>query len=207
MLVVDIETTGLSPDRHSIISIGAVDFALPSRQFYRECRPWEGAQVDLDSLAVNGTTPEQLALPERASLEQVIGEFLAWSGEAADRTLAGMNTFFDRDFLRNSCERYKMQWSFGHRVLDLHSVCWAQMLMSGRKPEIKYGRVNLNNDAILRYAGLPPEPRPHNGLTGAKMEAEAFSRIIHGKILLPEFSGYPIPEYLSSKSDNQGTLL
>lgn len=164
--------------------------------------------MDLDSLAINGATPEQLLDPARPSLEQVIGEFLAWANDSADRTLAGMNTFFDRDFLRTSCERYNMPWSFGHRVLDLHSVCWGHMVKLGKTPTLKYGRIALSNDAILQYAGLPPEPRPHHGLVGAKMEAEAFSRLVQGRSLLEEFHIHPLPEHLliSPKSD-QGTLL
>ena len=196
----------MSPDRHSIISIGAVDFAAPARQFYRECRPWDGAQFDTESMAVNGFTPEEVLDASRPTLEKVIGEFLAWAGDAADRTLAGMNTFFDRDFLRTSCERYNMAWNFGHRILDLHSVCWTHMLKSGRAPVLKYGRIALSNDVILQYTGLPPEPRPHNGLVGAKMEAEAFSRLVHGRALLEEYSVHPLPDGFDGRSDGQAQL-
>jgi len=38
MIVADIEATGLDPRKHSILSIGAVDFEHPERQFYGECR-------------------------------------------------------------------------------------------------------------------------------------------------------------------------
>ena len=207
MLVVDVETTGLDSTRHSIISIGAVDFAAPARQFYRECRPWDGAEFDLDALAVNGTTPEQLADTSRPSLEKVIGEFISWASEAEDRTLAGMNTFFDRDFLRVGCNKYNMSWIFGHRILDLHSICWAHTIQVGKGPQIRYGRVALNSDAIMQYVGLPTEPRPHNGLTGAKMEAEAFSRLVIHKGLLEEFKGHPLPEYLNPSGGPQSSLL
>ena len=46
------------------------------------------------------------------------------------------------------------------------------------------------------YVGLPPEPKPHHALTGAKVEAEALSRLLFGKILLKEFAHYEIPKYL-----------
>jgi len=54
----------------------------------------------------------------------------------------------------------------------------------------------LSLDEIAKYAGLKEEPRPHNALTGAKFEAEAFSRIVYGKPLLPEFKNYEVPKYL-----------
>jgi hypothetical protein len=43
---------------------------------------------------------------------------------------------------------------------------------------------------------LPPEPYPHNGLRGAKIEAEALSRLIYGKNLLEEYKEFKIPQYL-----------
>ena len=34
MIIVDVETTGIDPEKHSIVSIGAVDFSNPSNEFY-----------------------------------------------------------------------------------------------------------------------------------------------------------------------------
>jgi len=41
MLILDTECSGLRPDLHSILSIGALDFRNPSNRFYGECRVWE----------------------------------------------------------------------------------------------------------------------------------------------------------------------
>lgn len=49
-------------------------------------------------------------------------------------------------------------------------------------------------------SGLPNEPIPHNALTGAKMEAEAFSRFIYGKSFFKEFENYPVPHYLLQRN-------
>ena len=51
----------------------------------------------------------------------------------------------------------------------------------------------LNLDAVLLYCGIPEEPTPHNALTGAKCHAEAISRILYDKKLLPEFEQFAIP--------------
>ena len=45
MIVIDIETTGLDPRKHSIVSIGAIDLSNPKRQFYVENQIWEGAEI------------------------------------------------------------------------------------------------------------------------------------------------------------------
>lgn len=58
----------------------------------------------------------------------------------------------------------------------------------------------LSLDKILEYAGLPPEPKPHRAINGAKREAEAFYRMRYGKPLFPEFKKFPLPEYLLKKS-------
>jgi hypothetical protein len=56
----------------------------------------------------------------------------------------------------------------------------------------KNDRSDLSLDTILKYVGLPEEPKPHIGLNGAKYEAECFSRLLYGKNLLPEFAKYPV---------------
>lgn len=197
MIVVDIETTGLDARLHSIVSIGAVDFEVPERQFYGECKIWEGAQVQDAALRVNGFSIEQITDPTKKTLEQLVGEFFAWTRQSQNRTLMGHNTFFDHGFLQVTAERYHMPWDFGHRIIDLHSIAWAHMKMRAIEPPVKYNRSAINNDTILEYVGLPAEPKPHNGLVGALMEAEAFSRILHGRGLLRQYDSYALPAHVS----------
>jgi DNA polymerase III epsilon subunit-like protein len=193
MIVVDVETTGTDPLRHAIISIGAIDFINPERQFYRECRIWPGAQIQTEALAINGATPEQVIDPSRLAPEDAIAQFIAFCREASDRTLAGHNTTFDRDFLQMSVERHSIDWHFGYRVIDLHSVAWMHMVQHGHPVPLRNSRSAISCDTTLMYCGLPQEPKPHNGLVGAKMEAEAFSRLINGKGLFSEYEGCAIP--------------
>lgn len=196
MIVVDVETTGLDPKRNSIVSIGALDFSNPENQFYAECRIYDGAEVSKQALDINGFSDEQVRANGKSSLEEAMGNFVAWLETCGDdRTLAGENPSFDRDFLKASAERYGMKWNPGHRTGDLHSVCYAHHLGRGLKPPTANGRTALDHDKTLNYVGLPAEPKPHNALVGAKMEAEAFSRLIHGKPLLSEFEKYEVPDY------------
>jgi len=59
--------------------------------------------------------------------------------------------------------------------------------------EREIARLFLNKLIILCYVGLPDEPSPHNALTGAVVEAEALSRLLYDKPLLPEFKHLPVP--------------
>ncbi|PIN81677.1 hypothetical protein COV11_01380 [Candidatus Woesearchaeota archaeon CG10_big_fil_rev_8_21_14_0_10_30_7] len=201
MIIVDVETTGLNPEKNSIVSIGAVDFNKPLDQFYQECHVWDGAEIDDYALKVNGFTREQVTDLSKKTLNEIITEFLAWTSNNSDMTLAGENPGFDRDFLENSAKRYGLKWPFGYRTVDLHALSYAHHLSNGTTLPLKKNRTDINLNTTLLYVGLPEEPNPHIAITGAKMEAEAFSRIIHGKNLLKEFKQYAIPEYLQGEID------
>lgn len=192
MIVADIEASGLDCSKHSILSIGAVDFEKPERQFYGECHMWEGASIMTDAIKMNGFTKENCVDTRKQSLEELMNNFLKWIEESEDKTLAGQNPSFDRDFLNNSFARAHIGWHFSFRTLDLNSMAYMDMTKRGLPIQHKNNRADLSLDTILKYVGLPEEPKPHHGLMGAKLEAEAFSRILYGKNLLPEFAQYPI---------------
>jgi hypothetical protein len=58
MIIVDIETTGIDPIKNSMVSIGAVDYNT-GEEFYRECRVFDGTEIDPYALKINGLTVEQ----------------------------------------------------------------------------------------------------------------------------------------------------
>lgn len=196
MIVADIEATGLDPHKHSILSIGAVDFDHPERQFYGECRMWEGASIMSDAILVNGFTRQECMDPKKHSLKELMENFLHWIEQTDEKTLGGQNPSFDRDFLNSSFARSSIGWHFSFRTLDLNSMAYMDMIKRGIPVQHKNDRADLSLDTILKYVGLPEEPKPHHGLTGAQMEAEAFSRLLYGKNLLPEFAEYPVPHKL-----------
>lgn len=192
MIVADIEATGIDFHKHSLLSIGAVDFENPERQFYGECRMWDGASIMSDALVVNGFSRENCVDARKQSLKELMDSFLLWIEQSEDKTLAGQNPSFDRDFLNDSFSRSSIGWHFSYRTLDLNSMAYMDMIKRGLPIQHKNGRADLSLDTILKYVGIPEEPKPHNGLNGAKYEAEAFSRLLYGKNLLPEFAQYPI---------------
>ncbi|MBI4147778.1 3'-5' exonuclease [Candidatus Woesearchaeota archaeon] len=192
MLVIDCETTGTYYKRHSIASIGAVDFDHPDRQFYRECQIYEGAQIDHQALDVNGFTRDSLTDPRKPSLEDAVREFCTWAG--VDVT-AGGNPDFDWKFLRESAKKYNIPWQLARVAIDIISLCYGHQLKR-RVPKEDMVAKRATVDETLHYAGLPTEPRPHHALTGAKMEAEALSRLVSGKGLFEEYKQLLVPEYL-----------
>ncbi len=198
MIVVDVETTGVNPEKHSIVSIGAVDFLEPEYQFYGESLPWEGAEITDEALAINGFTREQLKDPNMQSLALLIENFIKWSWQVEDRTLAGENPTFDMGFLKDAARRYGFEIK-GRRTVDLHSNSYMDHLVRGIKPPTRDFSSALSLDETLVYVGLQPEPKPHNALVGAKLEAECFSRLIFGKNLLSEYANIAVPRWLMRK--------
>ncbi|HWB34257.1 MAG TPA: exonuclease domain-containing protein [Candidatus Paceibacterota bacterium] len=197
MLAVDVETFGVEPHKNSIYSVGAIDLGDPSRaHFYEECRAAEGTHVEQSSLDFLGLSPEAAADPRQQSEGELVHKFITWALMSEDRTFAGQNVSFDRDFLRNAALRAgHTDWPFAHRTIDTHTLCWMHMVKRGITPPLdpEHKRSALDLDAILVYCGIPEEPTPHNALMGAKSHAEVISRLLYGKKLLPEFDKYDIP--------------
>lgn len=196
MLVVDCEMTGLEPTLHSIVSVGAVDLDHPERQLYEECRMWDGAKVEDEALAVNGFTKERITDPSKQTEGELVHKFISFAEGMSDTTIAGQNVFTDLYFLQNAAKRAgHTAWPFAHRIIDLHTLCWEHMIKRGLPPPIDAEKRHsaLNLEAVCTYVGIPQEPKPHNALGGAKVSAEAISRLLYDKKLLQEFGEFAIP--------------
>lgn len=196
MLAIDCEMTGLDPKKNAIISIGGVDIINPERTFYGECCVWGDAELDPAGLAVNGFTKANCLDTSKQSEKELMEALHIWIMGSDEHTLVGQNVYMDREFLNESFARSGIDFRFNHRIVDTHSVAYAEHLRTGKMIPHKYEAPTqsaLNLDKILQSVGIPEEPRPHNALTGAKVSAEAFYRIVYGEKLLPEFEEYSIP--------------
>lgn len=175
MIVIDIETSGLLPEKHSLLSIGAVHYET-GQEFYGECRKELGKQLDPVALGVNGFTEDQCYDADKPSPIMLVGRFVAWAqslGQTEGIVLAGQQVgSFDIPFLwQYAYGKLVFERVFSRRSVDLHSVAYAA---TGK---------SLGLDDILRACGLRPEPKPHHALTGAKLERDAF-RVLLPKLML-----------------------
>lgn len=196
MLVVDVEASGVDAQKHSIISVGAIDLGDPSRQLYEECRIWDGAHIDPGASAVHGMTDAEITDPQKQTEADLVHKFISFTEGMADTTFAGQNVSFDRDMLKAAAVRAgHTAWPFAHRTIDTHTLAWMHMVKRGQTPPVDTTKRHsaLNLDAVLNYCGIPEEPTPHNALTGAKSHAEVISRLLYDKKLLPEFEQFEIP--------------
>lgn len=193
MIVVDVEASGTEYNKHSIVSVGALEFENPENRIYFECRMWEGAHIMDGALEVNGFTKAEITDPNKPTEEELIRNFLGWVETCKEHTLLGQNVSFDRDFLRAAALRAHMDWPLAYRTIDTHTLAYMHYVLRGKSIPTANKRSALDLDAVLRYVGIPEEPKPHNALTGALSHAEVASRLLYGKKMLPEFDQYAIP--------------
>ncbi|MDQ5955675.1 MAG: polymerase subunit epsilon [Patescibacteria group bacterium] len=196
MLVIDIEASGVDYQQCSIISLGALDLSHPEHQLYEECHIWDGAHIEPGATAVHGMSDAQITDPTKQSEADLVHKFIQFAEMSEDTTFAGQNVSFDRDFLQAAARRAgHTEWKFAHRTIDTHTLCYMHMVKRGVTPPLDSAKKHsaLNLDAVLRYCGIPEEPKPHNALTGAKSHAEVISRLLYDKKLLPEFDQFAIP--------------
>jgi len=194
MIVIDVETTGLNPYKHSIISLGAVILKKNPETFYEECRPYDGAEITQKALEINGFTKDYIMNVNR-SLKELCLDFLEWSSHTRNKTLAGHNISFDSNFLKHSFGLNGIEWHFGYHYLDLHSIAYAEFLKKGVKIPTRKGVSVLGLDTILKEVGIPKRIGIHNALEDAKLTAELFYRLIYVKerdktALFSEFKKY-----------------
>ncbi|KKU78218.1 MAG: Exonuclease RNase T and DNA polymerase III [Parcubacteria group bacterium GW2011_GWA2_47_64] len=196
MIIVDVESTGVDSRLCSLLSVGAVDFNNPGNQFYMECRAFEGSHVEKEALKIAGFSSEQIHDAAKKTDREVVVAFLKWMKGCGEWTLAGQNPSFDRDFLQETAHRYHLDWPLAHRTIDLHSIAYYEFVRLGKDIPRKNNHSALNLDRILEHVGLRSRDESHNALNDAKLESEAFSRLVYGKNLLTEYSSFPIPPRL-----------
>ena len=193
MIIEDTELSGMDSEKNSLVSIGGIDLDDPKNQFYGECRVWEGSQINQEGIDIAGFTAEQVTDPKKQTESELVKKFIEWAHTCKEHTLSGQNPYLDTLFMRNATKRGNMTWDFPHRTIDVHTLCYMHMVKRKITPTVVNNGSGLSSKEITKYVGIPLEPFPHNALNGAKQSAEAISRLLYDKKLLPEFEKYPIP--------------
>lgn len=105
-----------------------------------------------------------------------------------ERTLAGQNISFHRDFLEYASERAgHSDWVFACRATDTYTLGYMHIVARGPQPPVRHKRSALDLDSVLNSSGIPEEPHPHNGLTGALSHADVIFCLLYGRNIPPEF--------------------
>jgi len=198
MIVIDWEFTWLNSNKHSLVSLWAVDFLNQKNQFYAECRVFDWALYEEEALKINWFSVEEIHDKQKQSLEDLIKDFDRWLKTCNNpQILIWQNPKSDIDFLVESYKKAGIEYPLWHRSIDTHSIVFMKHLQLNKKILIEKWMYKINLDESLKFVWIRWwEPKPHNALTWAKCEAEVVSRVIYWKKLLKDFENIDIPEYL-----------
>lgn len=108
--VFDFETTGTDPARHAPIEIAVIILDMATLKevdrFETLIKPFEGAEIDREAMAVNGITAEELkTAPEAEVAFQRLKDFAFRHGTMY---AVAHNVDFDWDFLKAAESRHKL---------------------------------------------------------------------------------------------------
>lgn len=193
MIVVDIETSGVYPEKHGIWQIGALDYNNPENTFLEESRIDINDEITEESLKVTGKKESELRDNKKQSEKELLQNFFSWTNSIKMKNMLSHN-FFDYMFLTFKARKYGLQVPFKHRAFDLHSMAQAIYHMKNgeflikEENDVSYSDMNLI--AITNLCGLQDKRMrlkdgkvvehgtPHNALEDAKIEVECLRRLL-----------------------------
>ena len=203
MIVVDLEMSGLVPEKCGIFEIGAVD--LESREtFFGNCRIDEEDVIinvgDKTVEEVTGRSEEQMRSKDKQSQKGLLEDFFSWIESKKDKIIVCHN-FSDIIFLNAKARKYKLKVPYGYRAFDLHSVGHFKYQQLKGDFLISEGISDFGLSNLLEFVGMKDIRDKHNALEDAKLEAECFFRVVYGEGFFEEYEKFAVPDYLR-KGDN-----
>ena len=180
-VVVDVETGGFNCKTDALLEIAAVmietgdDGALGRGETFRQhVKPFEGANLEPASLAVNGIDPHhplRIAAPEKEALQSIFREVRRAVREAGctRAILVGHNSAFDLGFVNEAVERSEIKRNPFHPFssFDTATLCG-----------VAYGQTVLSR--AVQAAGLPwDESSAHSAAYDAEVTADVFCDIVN----------------------------
>lgn len=177
MAHVDVETTGLDPAHHEIISVGMVYATPDGRELGRldlRIMPPHPERIDVGARAVNGFDPALWQRLGAISEAEAVRRILAFHGRVrGGRTVlfTAFNVWFDQAFLSALLARQGAQWRglYHYQVLDIPSMAWG------------LGLPQMRGTALATALGVPDEtrvPAEHTGITGAVFNLSIYRALL-----------------------------
>lgn len=157
---IDIETTGLNPDKDEIISLSAIPIfqmrIQVSGTFYTLIKP---KQFKIDAMKYHGISPDDLTdAPIFAAVADAILKVL-------DGILVGHSVAFDFSFLKNSFKKHRVK--FKRECLDIAMIeRWLRQQHSNPNMDVTF-------DAMMKHYGLKQFYR-HDASADAFFAAQIF---------------------------------
>ncbi len=171
--VTDLETTGLSAGYHDIIEVGLCLLAPRTLRTVAELsikvKPRHPGRIDHYASMINGYNPEDWR--EAASLREALEEYAELTHGAV---FAAHNAKFDWSFIHEGFCAAKVEHGLHERYLDTMWLAWNKFSPHGLE------RRSLKE--VAKFLHLPPEPKVHRAINGARLAAEVLRRVAVGAV-------------------------
>lgn len=163
IIIVDLETTGLSPEKHEIIEIGAVNVTT-GETFECKVHPLHISTADSKALEINGYKHEDWAdaflLPNALKL---LNQFIG----AGKPYFMAYNASFDWSFLQSAYAHTGISDPFHYHHLDLMTLAWFMLP--------KQTSLSLKN--VCLTLEIDSENVIHRALAGALKAKTVFDKL------------------------------
>lgn len=167
---VDIEADGPLVGVHSMLSIGAVNVADPTKTFYAELKPISEEFIP-DALAVSGLDRDKLKRDGKDPAAAMT-ELTAWVKTFKGRPVFCSFSTWDWSYVYWYLIRYTGRSPFGHSSLDMKSFYMARFGTTWG--ETIKRKIAEQRPQLLEGLG----PHTHNALDDAKEQGELFRRMM-----------------------------
>jgi ribonuclease T len=180
-VVVDVETGGFNAKTDALLEIAAVlleiddeGFMVRGETIRYHVKPFEGANLEPASLAVNGIDPDhplRPAIDERDALQRTFREVRRAVRESrcSRAVLVGHNAHFDLGFMNEAVERSSIKRNPFHPF-----SCFDTVTLCG----VAFGQTVLARAAIAAGLGWD-ETQAHSASYDAEMTADLFCKIVN----------------------------
>lgn len=180
-VVIDVETSGLDPQKNALLELAAVTLAfdgeqlVPATTYHYHILPFNGAKLEESSLKFTGITdpfhPLRFAIHEQEALHDLFDHVhqLCKNFDCERAVLVGHNPTFDLSFIQAACDRHHIKKSPFHRFTAFDTAT-----LSG----LAYGQTVLAKALVEAGIGFDPE-LAHSAIYDAEQTAKLFCQIVN----------------------------
>lgn len=170
LAVVDLETTGLDPQRHEIIEVGLILYSQKKdkilKRWCKKVKPLNIRTASKYALEINGynKNPHLYTNDIKDTLEKL--------NKATKRCiLVGQNISFDISFIKRYMSKYNIKPLFSGRYVELMGLAW---------PVIRENLENMSLKDLCNRFGVSNKDA-HSALVDCERTLEIYKRIMKGR--------------------------
>ncbi len=171
--VTDLETTGLDAGYHDIIEVGLCLLAPRTLKTVAELslkvKPLHPGRIDHYASKINGYNSEDWR--EAVGLRSALKKYAELTQGAV---FAAHNAKFDWSFIQNGFCTTGVEHSLHERYLCTMWLAWNKFA--------PHGLEHRSLKEVCRFLHMPPEPKVHRAINGARLAAEVLRRAALGAV-------------------------